>query len=615
MKWKKKWRYRLDTFISKGTFSLILMLFGLTFLFVVTFGVIAYFVGSENSLLHTIWTSFMQTLDAGNLSDEEGSFTYVLFMTFSTIGGIFVTSALISFISNGFQSKLENLQKGVSEVIEMNHTLILGYNENVLVIVKEIINANTNQKKGVIVILTEKDMSDTLTELKSSLKHFMNTKIIVRTGSIFDKDALQRCAIDSAKNVIIASDSDPLLIKSLLAISQTKFFKNDNDGYISAIVQEEKNIRVAKSIGKDKIEIIHFSDAMNRIMSQTCLQPGLSFIYKDVLDFTGDEFYFYHHQKKLTGLRFQDILNRFRKSLVVGIFRKKRVLLNPDKDTLIEDEDFIICISEDDDTIFLDYTEAYHPVLPSNTSVKKKNDNRNIVCIGYNDATLDVVCGFEPYLHGTSHITFLLNHDENQAIEERMKTTTKMTHQIIVGKTCDRDTLESLPFDLIDTAIVFSNPRDDEELSDSETLLSVLHLREIEKDRHLDIQIVIEIRKIANADNLQFASIDDFVVSNILSNKMLAQVSENRYLNPIFQELLSAEGCEIYLKPVSKYIRTDAPVAFESLVRLLSDKQEIILGYKKKSEKKRGGIHLNPAKDEWISFEAGDCLIVLSEEE
>ena len=47
------------------------------------------------------------------------------------------------------------------------------------------------------------------------------------------------------------------------------------------------------TIGKDKLEVVYLSSAITRIITQTCLQPGLSYVYNELLEFEGDEIYFY----------------------------------------------------------------------------------------------------------------------------------------------------------------------------------------------------------------------------------------------------------------------------------------------------------------------------------
>ena len=98
---------------------------------------------------------------------------------------------------------------------------------------------------------------------------------------------------------------------------------------------------------------------------------------------------------------------------------------------------------------------------------------------------------------------------------------------------------------------------------------------------------------------------------------MLAQVSENELLNPVFEELLSESGSEIYLKNIEEYINISLPVNFYTVLEAASRKNDLAIGYKIISEEnissKNFGVYLNPDKSRIINFSAGDNLIVLSE--
>ncbi len=261
MKFWKKIKYKFDQLLSKGTISLVLALFTVTFIAVVLIGLIAYWsTKSTDSALSMIWTSFMKTLDPGNLEGEEGTFFYVLLMTIATIVGIFITSILISIISSGFQTKLENLQRGTSQIIEKNHTLILGWNDNVPIIVSQLIEANKSVKHPKIAILSEQDMMETYHALKQQVKNFDNTKIIIRTGSLFDKNCLETCAIDCARSVIISAIDDVKIVKTFLAIKQTSFFNNVKSGYITAIFTNLKTMKLSQEMCGDKLVALNITD-------------------------------------------------------------------------------------------------------------------------------------------------------------------------------------------------------------------------------------------------------------------------------------------------------------------------------------------------------------------
>ena len=165
-----------------------------------------------------------------------------------------------------------------------------------------------------------------------------------------------------------------------------------------------------------------------------------------------------------------------------------------------------------------------------------------------------------------------------------------------------------------DTIIVFANHPEDGEKSDSETLLTVLGLKQILAERNLSIPIIIEIEKNRNEEILQYASVDDFIISNVLSTKMLCQVAENRGLNAVFADLLDVQGSEIYLKRAEDYVPLGEPADFHLVTAAASRKNEIAIGYRTARTGADGGVVLDPDKSVPLVFSPGDRIIVMAED-
>ena len=161
---REKTRYWFDNLMSKGTPTLIGALAIVSVLLIVVISLIAFISKSipDKSFIQIIWMSLMRTLDAGTMGGDEGSWLFLLFMFAVTLGGIFVISILIGLLTTGIESKLDSLRKGRSLVIENNHTIILGWSEQIYTIITELVEANSNQKKSCIVVMGEKRERETL---------------------------------------------------------------------------------------------------------------------------------------------------------------------------------------------------------------------------------------------------------------------------------------------------------------------------------------------------------------------------------------------------------------------------------------------------------------------
>ena len=72
----------------------------------------------------------------------------------------------------------------------------------------------------------------------------------------------------------------------------------------------------------------------------------------DFLDYDGDEIYFFP-SNNLSGKTFKQAVLMLSNITLIGIKTSDdKVMLNPDKDYIILEEDFLVVISEDDDVVF-----------------------------------------------------------------------------------------------------------------------------------------------------------------------------------------------------------------------------------------------------------------------
>ena len=154
--------------------------------------------------------------------------------------------------------------------------------------------------------------------------------------------------------------------------------------------------------------------------------------------------------------------------------------------------------------------------------------------------------------------------------------------------------------------------------SDAKTLICLLHLRNLSEKVGKDFSIVSEMLDIRNRDLGVVAKADDFIISHNLISLMLSQLSENKDLKKVYDILFQAEGSEVYLKPVSRYVKHGDPVNFYTVLESAAQLNETAIGYRISTQssdsEKKYGININPLKSNIINFIEGDSIIVLSED-
>ncbi len=625
----EKVRYYFENTMSAGPGGVIKWLALISLFMVLVLGLLILIFGIKSSpeaeklgFIEGAWHSLMATLDSGTMGGDEGwAFRAVRFV--ATLGGIFLISILIGTISSGIDEKLVELKKGRSRVIETNHTLILGWSEKVFSIISEIIEANSNQKKPSIVILADRDKGEMEDGVSSRIEDFKNTKVIVRSGNPLESSDIAVVNPNGARSIIVLANdeanSDTYVIKSVLALTNGKNRKKEEFNIVAEI-KDPKNMEAAELVGNDETVFVLSSDLISRITAQTCRQSGLSVVYSEILQFDGDEIYF-QPEPKLAGKSFKDVIFAYENSAVIGILTKdEKALINPPMDTVFNNGDSIIAISEDDDTIKLSGKTSFD----NKTNLFNRNEQKDggierTLVLGWNDRGGRIIEELDNYVASGSQVTIVA---DAEGIEEQLgEIKEKIEKQKITftkGDINDKATLVNLKPETFDHIILLSHKNIDVQESDAKTLICLLHLRNLSEKAGKDFSIVSEMLDIRNRDLGVVAKADDFIVSDNLISLMLSQLSENKDLKKVFDILFEAEGSEIYLKPVSRYVKPGESVNFYTVLESAAQLNETAIGYRISAQssdsEKRFGVKINPAKSSSVKFKEDDFIIVLSED-
>lgn len=627
-------RYMFDNTMSRGPIALIGWL-GVLMLILMIISTVLIILFNDFPLrddgtpfgpLEVVWLSLMHAMDAGALGgdDVRSGFIFLLSMTLVTFGGIFVFSTLIGVLSSGIDSKLEDLRKGRSFVVEKDHVIILGWSTQVFSIIQELVLANENRKDGVVVILAEMDKVEMEDEIRGRVPDLKTTRVVTRTGSPIDLTDLEIVNPNSSRAIIIISeeahDPDTHVIKTMLALLNSPRRRRE-PYHIIAEIRDPVNLEVARMVGRDEAQLLLVGDLISRIAVQTCRQSGLSVVYTELLNFGGDEIYF-QNQPEFAGKTFGETLFQYEESSIIGVIRQDgRILLNPPMDTILEPNDEMIVISEDDDTVIYapknDYrinTDALQPI------VEVEETPEHTLILGWNTNGPTVVNKMDQYVAPGSELVVVADVAEAEAqIAERCAACRNQKVTFRYGNTNDRATLDSLSFDRFDHIITMSYS---DELgiqeADARTLITLLHLRDITDKTGAQFSIVSEILDSRNRELADVTRADDFIVSDNLISLMLSQVAENRDLMRVFDELFDPEGSELYLQSSTDYVKPGMAVNFYTILEAARRRSQTAIGYRLLREsadpEKNYGIYVNPRKSDQITFTEDDRIIVLADD-
>jgi Trk K+ transport system NAD-binding subunit len=618
-------RYRFDNVMSRGTPALIGLLALLSAVLVLVFGALTVFVADDDvrdaGIAHALWMSLMRAMDPGTVSGDEGNGLFLFVMLLVTIGGLFIVAALVGVLSSGLDTRLEELRKGRSRVVERGHTVLLGWSDQVFTMVSELVAANESESRSCLAILADRDKVEMEDELRARLGGTGRTRVVCRTGNPTDPVDLEMVNLDEAKAVIVVSpeseNADALVIKTLLALGNRAW--PGRRPPVVASVADGRNLAAARLAGGAGAVVVDADDIAARLVVQTSRQAGLSVVFTDLLDFDGDEIYM-RDEPALAGRVFGQALHAYETATLIGVRRGDgTVLVNPPMSTPIQPSDQMIVLAEDDSVIRL--AGAASPIAtgaivanPLPTSHPER-----VLLLGWNSRAPRIIDQLDQYVAGGSQLQIAARQPDGgtaelHAVQDRL-------HRLRIGfkeaDITDRVALEALDVGTFDHVVVLAEPAATGELADSRTLVTLLHLRDMESTLGERYSIVSEMNDERNRMLAQVTKADDFVVGGRLISLLLTQLAENHHLAAIFGCLFEPAGSEIYLRPADNYVRLREWINFTTMVEAARQRSETAIGYRviaQSHEPPDYGVRLNPPKNEPVALDQGDCIIVLAED-
>lgn len=623
--WFDRLHYAFDNTLSKGPAALIGWLGLASGGLIVTISAVVcvgrFAPGMD--FVDVMWMSLLRTLDGGTMGADRGTWPFLVSMLAVTFGGIFVVSTLIGVMTSSLENLLDDLRKGRSKIVETGHTVVLGWSEQIFSILSELVQANANQPRSCIVVLGDKDKVEMEDAIRDRVGQTGRTRIVCRRGKPMEPVDLEIVSLRTAKSIIVLSPDvdtpDAEVIKTLLAIVNGPA-RRPEPYHIVAEIRDARNMDVAHLVGRQEVELVLMRDLIARTIAQTCRQSGLSVIHSELMDFAGDEIYF-QAEPALAGKTFAEALMAYEDSAVIGICPLGGTpVLKPRMDTRLRDGDQIIAISEDDDTVRLS-GRIDVPVKRSAIRDRPPVDRapERTMMLGWNARAPWVIRELDNYVMPGSTVHIVADDAEVEA--EIAVCCPDLRNEAISFRradTTDRAVLEELPLGAVDHVIVLSCcDRLDPQQADARTLVTLLHLRDIADRAGFHFSIVSEMLDSRNRDLAEVTRADDFIVSPRLASLMLAQVSENKALNAVFEDIFNAEGAEIYLKPAEDYVAPGETLDFYTVVAAARERDEVAIGYRITGPTGNGdhanGVVVNPEKSTPITFGPGDRVIVLAE--
>ncbi|TYI91663.1 hypothetical protein E1A91_D02G008900v1 [Gossypium mustelinum] len=647
----KQLEYRVDVLLSVHPYAKALALLVAT-LMLICLGGLALFGVTDDSLADCLWLSWTYVADSGNHANSEGMGPRLVSVSIS-FGGMLIFAMMLGLVSDAISEKLDSLRKGRSEVVEQNHTLILGWSDKLGSLLNQLAIANESLGGGIVVVMAERDKEEMELDIAKMEFDFRGTSVICRSGSPLILADLKKVSVSKARAIVVLADdgnadqSDARALRTVLSLTGVK---EGLRGHIVVELSDLDNEVLVKLVGGELVETVVAHDVIGRLMIQCARQPGLAQIWEDILGFENCEFYI-KRWPQLDGMQFEDVLISFPDAIPCGVkvaSRGGKIILNPEDSYVLQEGDEVLVIAEDDDT----YAPGALPMvwrgsLPGDFIVPKLMEK--ILLCGWRRDMEDMIMVLDAFLAPGSELWMfneVVESERERKLIDGGLDLSRLVNITLVhreGNAVIRRHLESLPLESFDSILILADEsvEDSAIQADSRSLATLLLIRDIQAKRlpyreamvtrgqrgsfsqgswigemqqASDRSVIIsEILDPRTKNLLSMSKISDYVLSNELVSMALAMVAEDRQINDVLEELFAEEGNELHIRLAELYLHEGEELSFYEIILRARLKREIIIGYRLANAER--AVINPPNKNERRRWSVKDVFVVISEKE
>lgn len=575
--------------------------------------------GREPSFGDAFWQSFVRTLDPGQITDDRAGFKVLGLVV--TLIGLLIVSTLISLVNNRIERRVEGIRRGRDPVPpRADHVVLLGWSEIGPKVVAELAESGTEDELVDLVVLADEDVSDLRHEIQESLQlgRAGNHWPVLRSGTTFDtRDLADLALVPSARSVVVLDDGSgdgvANTVKTVMAIVAAC----DGPSH-TRDPAEHPTIVVEVSTGRDELisrlrtrlrtfgfRLIPVDSLSLRteLAAQVSRRAGLSKVYRELLDFRGDELYITDPPAALT--TFGQAVTALQDRVAVGVVDLDgEVDLWPDWSAPLAGRSLIVLACDDeaagsDSSIELDAAplEGERP-----RTCERPLERRRLLVVGWNAGAAHLLDVLDQYAGDGSSVTVVTD----EPVPDRQLALDNFSEQRFLSPEMGVQAWLDHERDHFDHAIVLADDRLSPAATDAATFVTLLGLRPAGDEHGNPTTVVAQLRQRANKHLARQSLADEVVVADSVTSTVLAQLAMNPGLEPLLEELLGRTPFTVEL--VGNPVASDSPISFADITRALAVHGELALGWIRAD----GSVELTPMKDARIDADDLHQVAVLT---
>ncbi len=339
-------------------------------------------------------------------------------------------------------------------------------------------------------------------------------------------------------------------------------------------------------------------DIFTRIIAQSARQRGLARVYRELLSFHGNDFYFLPG-RALSGTTFSRSLRAFANACPVGIRRSGKTTLNPPMTEEIGPDDELVILAHSLSDVMMN--PAILPV-PDESSISREGistmKQESYLFLGWNRLCPGILGEINKYSHKDSIAGVT---GEGAGELGGLPRFENLSLTGLAGSCADDGFLDTIPWEYWENLVIPGTA----ENGDGSAVERLSAVRTALATRGFVNNLTAVSWKPGEEDGLED------VLPVTLVFRILAQLALNPELSGVINEITSPVGAEIYLKPVENYVVLDKPCDFYTILESAKRKGETAIGYIRNGET---APVINPSKAAKERFGHFDRIVVLADE-
>lgn len=589
-----------------------------------------------------LWKVFSFLVDPGaaaGIATHGNTLHQVLEMLLAgglAICGLVLFALLLDMLGRTFTDFTEQIAEGHSDVMESNHVVILGFQDEVPNVIQELCKAHEDEGGTTIVVLSEKYSKPEMDKkIQRADIELLGSTLIMRSGKTHQPSSLRKVGAPTAGKILIISDNeeakevrDAFALRTLTTLRSKGWPEN---GQIITTCSLSKNVDLFSQAGGEETRIAMLDGFLAKFMVQCSQKTDIAVAFSLILGFGGSEMYIEPLPKHLSGIKFSEAVAYFPNAVPVAVYTDQvGCTFCPGQEYTLTEGEEIVLIAED----HLAASASQKPsdltaqIIPEGLATKapshtlRSTNLQTMVLIGWNELSADVVFELDLAVEYGSCLLileqqFCTSSEGSYAKENMQKWGTRLNKKLQnfteihydSGMLGSRFAIEDLTIPIEQATRIFlfaDHNADTHEHADALTLMSVIHIRDIFVLRGVPehVSIVPEIRNSMSKRKFLDCNIYDFIDSAQLPSQILATFAHQPRIMSVLDDLFSQHNTSSYtLVKLSEYICEGQPtpdsLSFYQVSAIVGSGGDVAVGWtlpyhatqEAEKDKKARGFH------------------------